>query len=137
MKKECAECKKQLDTTSFEKHRATCKKCVYDLKRKRAQERSKDDAPHVDACGKCEVPFHPDKFTWRTDSGTWRTVCHKCTTPASASTKYRQKQRDQDEEGYKEARRKYMQEYRAKNKEKKKDSISKSVEATLFESLLY
>ena len=29
-----------------------------------------------------------------------------------------------------------MQEYRAKNKEKKKDSISKSVEATLFESLL-
>ena len=129
--KECAACKQQLDNALFEKHRATCKKCVYDLKRQRACVRSKDDAPHVDSCGKCGISFHPDKFTWRTDSGTWRTMCHKCVTPASASTKYRQKQRGKDEVKYKEAKRKYMQEYRAK----KKDSISKSVDATLFESL--
>ena len=112
--KECKSCKKELDDTSFEKNRLDCKKCIYAKKKERAAQRDvrREDAPHVDACNTCGIDFDRSKFTWRIDTKSWRGTCHSCTTPASASAKYKARLREEDEEAYKEAKKQYMREYR-------------------------
>lgn len=117
--KECSSCHLELDEASFEKYRQMCKKCIYEKKKERSAGKYRTDAPHVDACVKCDIPFDPLLFPWRSDNGTWRNICHRCRTPASISVKYKATKREEDEEAWKAKQREYMRQYRKDRKEKK------------------
>ena len=59
-------------------------------------------ATHVDKCVKCGILFDPNKFTWRSDTQTWRTSCHQCTSSSAKASEYKSKKREHDEDTFKE-----------------------------------
>jgi hypothetical protein len=112
--KVCNVCRLEKPTTDFEKNRKQCRKCIYEKKKAaNVKDKDKNNVSPPDACTQCGCAFDPDKFTWRSERGAWRTTCRACSLSSAKSAEYRNKRRERDEEAYKQHQREYMKQYRA------------------------
>jgi len=125
--KTCVVCLVSKDELLFEIHsnqkrRNQCKQCRWELRTKSVKKTEKQDpltAPHVNNCVKCSVLWSPDLFRWRNDikNGAWRTSCNKCYGENKYDMKYRQRERENDKEGFLERNNKMMKRWRDNNPE--------------------
>ena len=117
----CENCKENKSALQdFDKYRKTCNSCHYKSKQTKAKNAIKEIiVPEKKKCIECDMEYEDvdENFSRRSDTvtQTWRGVCKKCVNLKAYYVEYRERKREEDEEGFlahnAEIMRKYVHEH--------------------------